>query len=85
MSEIMNKQEQLINIATKSIADRLTMEDTLQDRVVNLDVVYDSVGVTFLNKDGSFFIEVWEWSKEDNCIIYSNSVMSGVIKELLTV
>ena len=81
----MNKQEQLIHFATKSIAERLTEEDTLQERVVNLDVVIGSVGITYLNKDGSFFIEIFEKSEEEGCINYSNSVMSPDLRETLTV
>ncbi len=72
----MNIQEQLIDIATKTIADRLTMEDTLQDKVVNMDIVPGSVGITFLNKDGSYFIEVFTENESDSSITYTNSAMN---------
>lgn len=75
----MTMQESLIDMATQSIAMRLK-KGSLQKRVVNMDVVYGSVGVTFLNKDNTYFIEVWEDAKSNGDINYSNSMMDELIR-----
>ena len=78
--ENMTKQEKLIDIATQSIASRLTDPDSLQSKVINMDVVYGSVGITFLDKDGSLFIEVYEFDPNEDSIRYRNDVMDPSLR-----
>ena len=59
----MNTQEILSNAAAMDIAERST-KSSLQEKVINIDSVFNSIGVTWLNKNGSYLIGVYEKDEE---------------------
>ena len=64
----MKKQEILSNAAAMDIAERST-KDSLQEKVINIDTALNSIGVTWLNKDGSYFIAIYEKVNDENMSI----------------
>jgi hypothetical protein len=76
-----DQQKNLIHRVTYMMAERLTLKDSLQERVIKMDVVPGSMGVTYENKDGTYYTEVWETIKDS----YDLKFKSYSRKELLEI
>lgn len=64
----MKVQEILSNAVAMDIAER-SGKDSLQEKVININTAFNSIGVTWLNKDGSYFTGVYEKVDDENMSI----------------
>jgi len=63
MKEELNVQEELLNLAIEQIVMR-AKKSSLQEKVINMSIVYDSIGVTWRNKDGSVFVMLFRTNRD---------------------
>ena len=59
----MTNQEHLSNTAASDIIARAG-EDSLQEKVVDINTVFNSIGITWLNKDGSYISANYSRNKD---------------------
>ena len=57
-------QQMLLDQALSWIASSAEDEDSLTEKVVNISVVWHDIGVTWLNKDGSYHSKVFRANKD---------------------
>ena len=68
-------QQMLLDQAIMWIVESNNDKDSLTDKVVSFDVVWHNVGVTWLNKDGSYHSKVFKANEDPETKDYAPTVV----------